>query len=238
MRNCGNCYDGHYNLSDRGEEMYCDETGYSEEDVSVEEGCEWHRFIPGCEEEKNYILYDESYLGPGFFVINENKEGQIQKWLKIYPVNAGGFTSYSIRAFSVDGRDKPNEEFNTFHFTFRDIEDEENGLYEAFTNLCVRLNGSKVETIDKFSQGRNHFCLKENGKVTTFSISKDIYGIKEPSNFIDIYIGDYFTCENWDAVSRFYVDLAVPYSSKLQKTVKPQKVTEEDIKRLLFTHLK
>lgn len=194
---------------------------------------EKHQCDSECKEEKNYFLYDESYLSPGFFVINENKEGKIQKWFKIYNVTIETFTSYAIRAFSVDKSDNLDEEFNTINFTFRKIEDHESGLYETFNNLCLRLNGSKVETFDKCSQGRNNFYLTENGGIVTFSISKDTYGVKDSSDFIDVRIGEPHKDEkNFIEISRFYSDLIGHYSSKTHKA------TEEFVQQLLLTRLK
>ncbi len=48
---CGNCFHGHYNLSERGEELYCTENGYSEVDVDPNYCCEEHIFEEGYEEE-------------------------------------------------------------------------------------------------------------------------------------------------------------------------------------------
>lgn len=228
MRCCGNCYNGHFNLSERGEEMFCDETDYSEEWVSEDECCEWHRYEPGYEEEKNYILYDEAYLGPGFFVINKQNSETV-KFLKIFIMNNQGFPNYGVRAFSVYGKDNPDNEYTTIDFMFRDIEDDENGLYHAFNNLCRNLNGAPIETIDKIYQGGNHFSLSENGRVVTLSIEKDIYGVKQATDFIDINIGDDMTCTNYSAISTLYNQLA---------NSQTKQATEEDIKRLLLTRLK
>lgn len=225
MRCCGNCYNGHYNLSDRGEEIFCDETGYSEEWVSENECCEWHRFEPGYEDEKNYIIYDETYLGPGFFIINKRGDAMFN-YLKIFIMDNQGFPSYGLRAFSIYGKDKTDNEYTTINFTFRDIEDDENGLYQVFEELCRSLNGTQIETIDKSNQGRNHFSLKGNGKVVTLSIAKDIYGVKHATDFIDINIGDDMTCTNYSAVTTFYNQLA-----RLQL----KQATETDIKHFLLT---
>ena len=68
MRNCGNCYNGHYNLSERGEEMYCDESEFMEEDVKENDCCIDHRYYPGMEESRYYLFYDASYMGPGYLI--------------------------------------------------------------------------------------------------------------------------------------------------------------------------
>ena len=228
MRTCKNCYNGHYNLSNRGEEMYCDESDYSEDIVSEEKSCDLHRFEPGYEEEKNYIIYDETYLGPGFFIVN--KQGnEIVKYLKVFIMNKQGYPNYGLRAFSIHAKDNPDDEYNTIDFTFRDLEDDENGLYQVFTKLCINLNGETIETIDKFYQGRNHFSLNENSRVVTFSIAKDVNGVKDATDFIEINIGDDMTCRNYTAIAEFYNHLV---NSQVKNA------TEKEIKQLLLTKLK
>ena len=53
-RCCDNCFHGHYNLSERGEEIYCTENGYSKELVTPEYVCESHEYIQGYEEGVEY----------------------------------------------------------------------------------------------------------------------------------------------------------------------------------------
>lgn len=223
MRTCGNCYNGHFNLSDRGEEMYCDESGYDEVTVLAEESCEDHRYLDGYEEEKNYIFYDETYLGPGFFIINK-QEDEIAKYFKIYIMNNQGFPSYGIRAFSTE-KNKAEDDFETIKFTFRDIEDYENGLYKAFIDFYYALHEKTIETIDKFNQGRNQFCVGKNNHLVALFVTKDIHGVKDATNFIDINIGDNVTCENYMAIANFYKQLC-----KLET----KDATEEEIQQLLL----
>ncbi len=136
---------------------------------------------------QNYVLYDDIYLGPGFLIVCEEKS-KIIKFLKIYIMNDYGFPNYGIRAFSIFGKDNPDKEFTIVDFDFTD--DTENNLYKIFHSLCIDLNGKKVETIDKFYQGRNSFSLKEENNTVTLSIAKDVYGVKDATDFIDINIGD------------------------------------------------
>ncbi len=90
------------------------------------------------------------------------------------------------------------------------------------------MNGKKVETIDKFYQGRNNFSLKEENNIVTLSIFKDVYGVKDATDFVDINIGDETTCDNYQAIITFYNDL-------LKSNIKES--TEEDIKKLVLSHL-
>lgn len=164
MRNCDNCIFSSLALDcNTGiETLYCNEIEY-EFEVKTTDTCEEHQYIEGLEEEKNYILYDEKYLGPGYFIINiQNNE--INKFIKIYTTNNDGFPHYNIRAFSTDAKDKPEETFAIIEFTFRDIEDYKNGLFEAFNNLFKNINGN-IETIDSRQQGKIIYLLYQQQKL-------------------------------------------------------------------------
>lgn len=177
------------------------------------------------EEEKNYIFYDEQYLGPGYFIINVSGENII-KFFKIYIMNNYGFSNYAIRAFSINSKDKPEQEFNNISFSFRDIEDDDNGLFKIFTDLFYQTSGEKVFSIDKKIQGKNNFHLMENGNVTTINFSKDVWhGRQHPTDFIDINVGDNYTCQNYKAINDFYNSLSrLPINN----------LDEQNIKKLLL----
>ena len=219
MRTCDNCFSGHYNLSDRGEEMFCDESEYMEEETNPNDICEYHRYYPGIEEEKNIVLYDEKYLGPGFLII-KLKGGKVNKFIKFYINNESGFPGFSIRAFS---KDLNNSEIE---FDFRDIEDFENDLFETITKLCYRLSNRRTVNIDINSHGNNYFELTTNGKVTKWIFKKDIYGdntaLVDP---IDIFIGDDYTCLNYEVFYELY-------NALLKQDIK--KTTNDDIKEMII----
>ena len=215
MRNCGNCYNGHYNLSDRGEELFCDESGFMEETVKEKSSCEYHRYYPGLEEEKNYLFYDESYLAPGYLIVNI-KNGKMNKFLKICNVSENGFPLFDIRAYSSKIKEDSNEEFCKIAFTFRDLEDDENGLYKCFTNLHYSLLGKGIFSLAPSSEGNSNFKLDSNLRVTTMTISKDIFkGNQHPTDYIDILVGDETTCDNYQALLKFYQDLSAVCVNKL-----------------------
>lgn len=176
---------------------------------------------------KNFVLYDDTYLGPGIFIINK-KNDELIKFLKIFIMNDQGFPTYGFRAFSIYGKDDPNKDYNVIDFTFQDNDDDKN-LYNAFNDLCMNLNGSQIETIDKFYQGGNYFSLKENNHIITLSVFKDIYGVKNATDFIDITIGDEMTCDS-------YLEVSIFYNKLLNFAVKQTK--EEDIKKLVFKYMK
>ena len=154
----------------------------------------------------NYILYDESYLGPGFFIINK-KDNKITQFLKLYIIGNNGFPNYGLRAFCLNNPDNPDKKYNIIDFTF--TKDDQNGLYKIFRDLCLSLNDSKITTIDKYYQGENHFYLKEKNDTIILTIAKDIYGVKDATIFTDINIGDDMTCQNYPAIYTSYNQLSV-----------------------------
>ena len=142
-------------------------------------------------------------------------------------MNNFGFPNYGLRAFSIFGKDNFDKKYTVIDFTFRD--NEKNNLYKIFQSLSISLNGNHVETIDKFYQGNNYFSLKEENRAVTLSIVKDIYGVKDATDFIDINIGDEMTCKNYHTITKFYNELI---------NFKTVQATEEEIKQLLLTRQK
>ena len=229
MRNCDNCIFSSLALDcNTGiETLYCNEIEY-EFEVETTDTCEEHQYIEGLEEEKNYILYDKNYLGPGYFIINM-QNNEISKFIKIYTTNNDGFPHYSIRAFSPNAKDKPEETFTNIEFTFRDIEDYKNGLYEAFNDLYKNIN-SNIETIDPRQQGKNNISFVSTTKTIKVIFSKDIWhGKQHPTDFIDINLGDNYSCKNYDAINQFYNSLAY---------ITPNQAKKQDIEKILELKVK
>ena len=108
-------------------------------------------------------------------------------------------------------------------------DDTKNNLYKIFQSLCLDLNGKKIETIDKVYQGRNSFSLREENNTITLSIAKDIYGVKDATDFIDINIGDEVTCESYQTIAQFYNQLLNPNIEKAKT---------EDINQLVLSCIK
>lgn len=226
MRNCGNCYNGHYNLSDRGEELYCDESGFMEVDVKEEENCEYHRYYPGTEEEKNYVFYDESFIAPGYLIVNI-KNGKMDKFLKFYNASQDGFPLLGVRAYSKSAKEDPDEDFSSIDFSFRDLEDDENGLFKLFTNLWYDLVGERIFAIDSFAQGKNNLKLDSNSRVTKITLYKDTYhGTQHPCDYIDILMGDEYTCDDYDSIIKFWQGLS---------KICTKKISSDEVKKLILT---
>ena len=229
MRKCDNCNNGSYGLDCNSgvETLYCRESEY-EFEVEPNGLCDSHQFIDGMSNEKNYVLYDKNYIGEGYFVVH-TKNGEITEFLKLYIMNNDGFPHYGLRVFSVDGKDNPDEEFNRIEFTFRSVEDYDNRLFEAFSAFSKNVHKS-IYTIDEHQQGRNGISISTDNGIVKFVVSKDIYhGKQHPTDFIDINLGDNYSCENYEAINTLY--------NSLRMTC-PQKATKEDINKIKTLKIK
>ena len=219
MRKCENCINGHFNLSDRGEELFCDSNEYLEEYYDPNFVCDEHRFIPGMEDEKNYLFYDQTYMSPGFIIIHKEND-KIDKFIKIYSTSVGGFPSFAIRAYK-EGLDRDCKT-GIMSFAFRDIEDDENGLYDAFSNLCYELNDKRIFSLNRNLHNNNQMYFINNGVVTRIIMMKDFL---TPGDYFDLIIGDEYTCQYYEAFLKFYNDLSKHTKEELK---------DEDIIKLIF----
>jgi len=224
MRSCDNCIYGSYGLDcNTGlETLYCC-NGY-ETDVIPNDLCIEHQYIEGYGNEKNYLLYDESYLGTGYFIINV-VNGKIVKFLKIYTINNEGLPHYCLRSFGLESRDSSDSDYTNTEFVFRSMEDYENGLYNIFLEFAKGINGN-ITTIDEHYEGKNNisFLLGYNG-IIRMVVSKDIWrGKQHPTDFIDINIGDNYTCVNYEAVDKFY---------RMLSKISYKESNSDDIKKIL-----
>jgi len=230
MRNCDNCIYGSYGLdcNTGTETLYCGIYGY-EFDVMPEDLCPEHQFIDGLSNEKNYLLYDESYLGPGYFIINEINN-KIRKFMKIYTINNDGFPHYCLRSFGLESRDDPDSDYTNTEFVFRSMEDFDNGLYNAFLELAKSINGN-IFTTDEHYEGKNNISFLLGDKdIIRMIVSKDIWrGKQHPTDFIDINIGDNYTCINYEAINKFYNSLSELFCNKTKS---------DDIKKILELKIK
>lgn len=230
MRCCDNCIYGSYGLdcNDGTETLYCGIYDY-ENEVKSNDVCSEHQFIEGLNNEKNYVLYDDKYLGEGYFIINE-VDDKIVKFIKICTTNDNGFPNYCLRAFGVNVKDNLDNDYTNIEFTFRSIEDFDNGLYNIFLELAKNSRGN-ITTIDEHYQGKNNisFSISDKG-IVGMVVSKDIWrGREHPTDFIDINIGDNYTCECYDAINKFY---------NMLSEVSCNKTKNNDIKRILELKIK
>lgn len=230
MRCCDNCIYSSYGLdcNDGTETLYCGIYGYENETIP-DDVCGEHQFIEGLSNEKNYVLYDDKYLGEGYFIINEIDD-KIVKFIKIYTINNNGFPNYCLRAFGVDAKDNPDTDYTNIEFIIRNREDFDNGLYNIFLELAKNSRGN-ITTIDERYQGKNNisFSISDKG-IVGMVVSKDIWrGRGHPTDFIDINIGDNYTCECYDTINRFY---------NMLSKISYNKTKNNDIKRILELKIK
>lgn len=179
--------------------------------------------------EKNYVLYDDKYLGEGYFIINEVND-KITKFIKIYTTNNNGFPNYCLRAFAVNAKDTPDSDYTNIEFTFRSSEDFDNGLYNIFLELARNVNGN-ITSIDEYYEGKNNISFSLNDKdIVKIVVSKDIWkGKQHPTDYIDINVGNNYTCTNYEVINKFYNMLSELYCNKSKNS---------DIKRILELKIK
>ena len=205
MRKCDNCIYGSYGLdcNTGTETLYCGIYGY-EYNVIPSGLCTHHQYIDGMSNEKNYVLYDDKYLGEGYFIINEINN-KIRSFMKIYTINNDGFPHYCLRAFGIESRDNPNSDYTNTEFVFRSTEDFDNSLYKVFLEFAKNVNGNIVTT-DEYLEGKNNISFILNYKgIIRMVVSKDIWrGKQHPTDFIDINIGDNYSCVNYESINKFY----------------------------------
>jgi len=230
MRKCDNCMNSCYafDCNCGKETLYCKETGY-EYEVQPEGVCELHQFVPGYEEEKHYLVYDENYLGPGYFIIKETN-GEITDFLKLYIINNHTIPQYGLRAFSCAGRKSIDNGFKSIEFIFRDYEDLDNGLFEMFANLSVDLQG-ETQITDK-NQSNNisllmndenvRLVVSTNAEMVEGECEFNLFGEKEEIGYIDIKLGNNPT--SYLAIEKLFTTLS---------NLNPPVINNQDIQKII-----
>lgn len=228
-RCCGNCF---WSFTPYDEEEL---EGYSEDDLNRPQAgdcclgrehdenfcCSEHSYIDGMEEYNTYVLYDDKYLGPGYLIISE-LDGEVIKFMKISVSGDSGFPSFSIRAYEKDSLDTVDQQFRDVTFTVGCDEP----LYGVFYDLLIGLNGNFIVSVDPVNQGKGHLYTTMFGKSeASLIVSKDVYGAKNSTDFVDILVGDNDSCSLYSQVTKFYNDLS---------TIAVGKTKDEDIKKLLL----
>ena len=173
------------------------------------------------EDNKNYVFYDESYLAPGYFIINKNDRGEVEKFIKIYSKSENGFPEFAIRGYKkgLDEDCKPG----IMVLEFRDKEEDATFLYELLTDLCYEIDDKKIYSVDRALHNDNNMYLTNDGRVTRIIMIKDFL---TPSDYFDLIIGDDYTCENFDAFLKLY--------NKLNLCV-TKKISDEEIRKLILS---
>ena len=147
-------------------------------------------------------FYDESYFGPGVVILSS--EGATNRLLKISSYGELGFPKFSVRAYEDGKRDDAACDFTTINFVI----EKGSELYDIFFLFSKTLNGDKLYSCDPIYQGKSYFEVKENKNNIVLSVNKDVYGVKNSSDYIDITLGDNDSCKHYEALWHCYNQLA------------------------------
>ena len=144
-------------------------------------------------------FYDDTYLAPGTFII-VGEDGKINKFLKIYCCGELGFPKFFVRAYEKNKKDKYHQDFNSIEF----IINKDNELFPVFYFLAESLNGDRLYSVDETCEGKNNMAIRIFDDSLIVSINKDVYGVKNSSDYIDISLGDNDSCKHYEALWAFF----------------------------------
>jgi hypothetical protein len=140
-----------------------------------------------------YIVFNEDYLGPGYFLIEENSDN-IVRFAKFYQMDRTGFPRYGIRAYEVGSVDQPNQDFRDIVFKIN----RDDNLFDLALRFASKTKKEKLVSIDSANQGSNSFSAEiVNNQQIDLIFSKDVYGVRNATDFIDIVLGDNVTCKKY-----------------------------------------
>ena len=231
MKCCGNCF-WSFNQED---ENFLEE--YDEFDANIPQAgdccigqdhggsycCPHHSYIEGMEDYENYVVWDEAYFGNGYLIVSK-LDDEIVKFIKIGEV-INGFPQFYIRAYEKDSFYDPKEEFRKVEIKVNKNEP----LYNVLVNFANALNGNSIYSIDSSIQGANHLSVKGYTNEASIIVNKDVYGVRNSTDFVDILIGDKCSCAFYDEFLNFYNNLS---------TISVEKSHDKDIKQLLLKNKK
>lgn len=176
--------------------------------------CENHRYNDVCTD--TYVVYDDKYLGKGFFIITKYCN-EIIKFVKIYRTGSYRLPSYSIRAYEIGSVDTDDRNFR--EITIEATKGEE--LFEAISSFANSLNWKCLYSVDKNVYDKNNLSAEVYKNTAFLVFAKDTSKAKYPTDFVDIELGDYLTCKNYEAVSTLFRDFAkISQGQVEEKTVK------------------
>lgn len=145
MRNCGNCINGYYNYADGVEDLLCGADKYFEKKVKSYECCQYHNFAIGCKEETNELYFDKSNV-LNFVIVHKIKD-KIDKILRLFKFKDedGYYFEFDVDNYWYkNGND----------FSFRSLDDEENGLFCIFSDFYNNLEELGKKHGIEFSSNR------------------------------------------------------------------------------------
>ena len=229
-RCCGNC---EWSISSDMEENILRESGYDYDDPNRPKAgdcclgqehdenycCGHHLYIEGMEEYDTVVLYDDNFFGPGYLIVSK-LDDEIVKFMKISTYGEGCFPNVVIRAYEKGKVDTPDESFRTIEFEV----DKDSPLYGVFYNFASSIGNKRVYSSDPANHGKNHFYVSECNRKLSLNFVKDVYKVKNSTDFVDIFVGDNDSCPEYLQVIEFYKNLS---------TISVGKAQEEDIKMLI-----
>ena len=213
MKCCGNC---EWCITEEEELAQIKEKNYDEEDLNrpltgdcslgIDHGenycCSQHNYM---EKLTNiYVLYDENYFGPGYFIVTEyNKEPVIL--IKMFITGSKTFPEFKLFAYEKESNNystKLNKSINLLVFK-KNNED----LYQIVKLLSSSLPYDTVLSAENNKEKSSiHISITED--YADITISKDIVSDKDNKDSINITLGDPYTCKNYIQLSTFYNRLA------------------------------
>jgi len=181
-------------------------------------GCE-SNFSQEIGKDDIFVLYDDKYFGPGYLIVSKLGD-EIIKFIKISTYGEGGFPNIVIRGYEKGKVDIPDVPFRNISI---DVQ-KESTLYDVFYNLANSIGNKKIYSSNPTEQGTNHMYVVETSSKVSLNLVKDVYGVKCATDFVDIFIGDYYSCEEYLHILEFYKNLS---------TISLGKTNEIDIKQMI-----
>lgn len=228
MKCCGNCF---WSFTQYDEEAV---EGYDEFDENIPQAgdccigqdhqgiycCSHHSYIEGMEEYDNYVMWDDKYLGPGYLIVSK-LDDEIVKFIKISVWDNEGILNFYIRAFEKDTVEEVNQDFRKI-----DIKVKSNDpLYNAIFDLSKSLNGKSLYSVDSLMHGKNNLKVEGYLDEASLIVNQDVYRVKYTTDFVDVLVGDNYSCKFYDAFFNFYNQLSA---------ICVENSNDNDIKQLLL----
>lgn len=230
MKCCANC---EWSISPQLEDAILEEQSYDEDDPNRPHAgdccigmkpdknycCPEHLYIDGMEEYETTVLYDEKYYGKGYLIVT-TLDDEVIKFIKISSSGEKGLPVFAIRGYEKNSVDNPNDEYRKINLTVED----DNSLYNVIYRLSHSLHGKIIYGIDEIEHGKNNLQANHTLSEATITLSKDVYGVKHATGFIDILIGDNCSCKYYKEFFEFYSELS---------NLSIGQTKDEDIKKLI-----
>lgn len=213
MKCCANCG---WSISPTDEEEMLKEIEYNEEDIFRPKAGDCCLGIPHngnfvCKEHlfsENMIgidvLYDDKYLGIGYFIIAKYSD-EIVNFIKIYKTD-GGLTKYNIRGCEVDSIEDKNKQFSEIKIKISSVEHPE--LFNIISEFAKSINNSILYSTNVLVHGNNNLMIEMDQYNVYLILSKDKCGDKNKTNFIDMELVDYLTCEKYKEIDVLFKNLS------------------------------